>query len=158
MTKYFDELKANKRVKHLRDLPAAVELHDYLETLKEKYGISFGKVNLDSAIISYLFVDNVIFLAGINQRIIPGIFPSYTRLPDGKNEDDFEKEDIEKLTSLQKEFEKSILENKPFQIDFSEEEIIKALKEVRPNLMEIQAYLILTVVTVIPKAKSMTSL
>lgn len=66
MTKYFDELKANKRVKHLRDLPAAVELHDYLETLKEKYGISFGKVNLDSAIISYLFVDNVIFLAGIN--------------------------------------------------------------------------------------------
>lgn len=131
--KYFGELKANKRVKYLKNLPAAVELHDYLETLKEKYGVSFGKVNLDSAIISYLFVDNVIFLAGINQRIIPGIFPSYTRLPDGKTENDFEKEDLKKLTSLQKEFEKSILENKPFQIDFSEDEIIKVLKEVRPN-------------------------
>ena len=133
MTKYFDELKANKRVKHLRDLPAAVKLHDYLETLNKKYGVSFGKVNLDSAIISYLFVDNVIFLAGISQRIIPRIFPSYTRLPDGKTEDDFEKEDLEKLTSLQKAFEKSILENKPYQIDFSEEEIVEALKEVRPN-------------------------
>ena len=133
MTKYFDELKANKRVVYLKNLPAAVELHNYLETLKEKYGVSFGKVNLDSAIISYLFVDNVIFLAGINQRIIPGIFPSYTRLPDGKNEDDFEKEDIEKLTSLQKVFEKSIMENKPFQIDFSEDEILDALRVVRPN-------------------------
>lgn len=133
MTKYFDELKANKRVKHLRDLPAAVKLHDYLETLNKKYGVSFGKVNLDSVIISYLFVDNVIFLAGISQRIIPRIFPSYTRLPDGKTEDDFEKEDLEKLTSLQKAFEKSILENKPYQIDFSEEEIVEALKEVRPN-------------------------
>lgn len=131
--KHFGELKANQRVKYLKDLSAAVELHDYLETLKEKYGVSFGKLNLDSAIISYLFVDNVIFLAGINQRIIPGIFPSYTRLPDGKTENDFEKEDLEKLTSLQKEFEKSILENKPLQVDFSEDEIVEALKKVRPN-------------------------
>ena len=135
MTKYFDELKANKRVVYLKDLPAAVELHDCLETLNKKYGVSFGKVNLDSAIISYLFVDNVIFLAGINQRIIPGIFPSYTRLPDGKNDDDFEKEDLEKLTSLQEAFEKAILENKPFQIGFSEDEILDALKAVRPNLI-----------------------
>lgn len=131
--KHFGELKANQRVKYLKDLSVAVELHDCLEKLKEKYGVSFGKVNLDSAIISYLFVDNVIFLAGINQRIIPGIFPSYTRLPDGKNEDDFEKEDLEKLTSLQKEFEKSILENKPLQVNFSEDKIVEALKKVRPN-------------------------
>lgn len=131
--KHFGELKANQRVKYLKDLSAAVELHDYLEKLKEKYGVSFGKVNLNSAIISYLFINNVIFLAGISQRIIPRIFPSYTRLPDGKNEDDFEKEDLEKLTSLQKEFEKSILENKPLQVDFSEDEIVEALKKVRPN-------------------------
>ena len=131
--KYFGELKANKRVVYLKDLPTAVELHDYLAKLKEKYGVSFGKVNLNSAIISYLFIDNVIFLAGISQRIIPHIFPNYTRLPDGKNEDDFEKEDIEKLTSLQKAFEKSIMENKPFQIDFSEDEIVDALKVVCPN-------------------------
>ena len=133
MAKYFDELKANKRVVCLKDLPAAVELHDYLEKLKEKYGVSFGKVNLNSAIISYLYVDNVIFLAGISQHIIPRIFPSYTRLPNGKNEDDFKKEDIEKLTSLQKAFEKSIMENKPLQVDFSEDEIVDALKAVRPN-------------------------
>lgn len=131
--KYFDKLKANKRVKYLKNLPAAVELHDYLEKLKEKYGVSFGKVNLNSAIISYLYVDNVIFLAGISQHIIPRIFPSYTRLPNGKNEDDFKKEDIEKLTSLQKAFEKSIMENKPLQVDFSEDEIVEALKKVRPN-------------------------
>lgn len=36
--KHFGELKANARVTYLKDLPAAVELHDYLETLKEKYG------------------------------------------------------------------------------------------------------------------------
>ena len=83
--KHFGELKANARVTYLKDLPAAVELHDYLETLKEKYGVSFGKVNLNSAIISYLFIDNVIFLAGISQRIIPYIFPSYTRMMDKKH-------------------------------------------------------------------------
>ena len=131
--KHFGELKANARVTYLKDLPAAVELHDYLETLKEKYGVSFGKVNLNSAIISYLFIDNVIFLAGISQRIIPYIFPSYTRMPEGKNEDDFKKEDIEKLTILQKAFEKSILENKPLQADFSEDKIVEALKKVWPN-------------------------
>lgn len=41
--KYFGELKANKRVKYLKNLPAAVELHDYLEALKEKVWRKFWK-------------------------------------------------------------------------------------------------------------------
>lgn len=131
--KYFGELKANARVTYLKNLPAAIELYNYLNTLKEKYGVSFGEVDLDSAIISHTSANNIIYFAGINKHIIPPIFTSYTQLPEGKNDNDFDKEDIKKLTSLQKEFEKFVLENTPPKLDFPEEEILDALKKVRPN-------------------------